>query len=50
MDILTGENCRQLRLLTRSLIGQFVHQVGREGMGMDWIGLINLTRYKFHFT
>ena len=33
VDIMTRENCRQIRLLTwTSFIGQFVHPVGGEGM------------------
>ena len=32
-DIMTGENCRQFRLLTwTSLNGQFIHPVG----GKEW--------------
>ena len=34
VDIMPGENCRQFRLLTwTSIISQFVHPVGEEGMG-----------------
>ena len=34
VDIITGENCRQFRLLTwTSLIGQFVYPVWGEGCG-----------------
>ena len=33
VDIMTGENCRQFMLLfPMSIIGQFVHPVGGEGM------------------
>ena len=33
VDIMTGENCCQFRLLTwNSFIGQFVYPVGGEGM------------------
>ena len=34
VDIMTGENCRQLRLLfTLSYIGQFVHSIRGDGIG-----------------
>ena len=34
MDIMTGDNCRQFRLITWTLfIGQFVHPLGGEGIG-----------------
>ena len=33
VDIMTGENCREFKLLKwTSLIGQFAHPVGGEGM------------------
>ena len=39
-------NCRDFRLLLlTSLIGQFVHPVGGEGMG----DIVILARYKYHF-
>ena len=36
LDIMTGENCRQYRLITGSLIGQFIYPVGGEGMEWMW--------------
>ena len=49
MDIITGENCRQFRLLTLySGIGQLVHLVRGEEIG--WMGgIVILACCKFHF-
>ena len=52
MDIMTGENCRQFRLLTgTSFIGQFVHTVGGEAMGLrGWKGgIVILPSYVYNF-
>ena len=46
VDFMTGENCRQILLLPRTLfIGQFIHPVGGEGI---W-GIVILASYKLHF-
>ena len=48
-EYLTGEKCRQFRLLTwTSHIGQFVHPVGGDRMGLDG-EIIILASYKFYF-
>ena len=50
IEYITGENCRQFRLLKwTSFIGQFIHLVGGDGiMGMDREVVI-LASTKFHF-
>ena len=51
VDIITGGNCRQFRLLTwLSLIGPFFHPVGGGGYGKGagcW-DIVILARCKFH--
>ena len=50
VDIITGEKCRQIRLLTwASFIGQFVHAVKEDRVNwVDW-GIVILATYEFHF-
>ncbi len=41
MDIMTGEICRQFRLLTwTSFISQFVYPVRGEGWGKGYLGIV----------
>ena len=50
MDIMTGKNCRQLRLLTwTSFIYQFVNPIKRRGEGGGMEVIVILASYKFHF-
>ena len=49
MDIKTRGKCRQFSLLTWALfMGQFVHPVGGEGMGVNNEGDLHFTRYTFY--
>ena len=43
MDIMTGENCRQFKLITHLLVGWFF----KKEEGKEWID--TLARCKFHF-
>ena len=46
LDIMTGENCRQFRLLTwTSFIVQFVQLLGGEGMGSHYFSQLQVSLF-----
>ena len=46
---MTGENCRKFRLLTWTLLSQFIHLVGGKGVKGVNGGIVILASYNFHF-